>query len=380
MASTALVIHGVANRCSSGFATTVATLAELADIEAGRFHPVFWGALGPEGPLESVPRLEALPLESPVGAFYDEVAPTPELIEAARATALSTTEHLARVAPVGAFEAEIDDREMAEAIEAGTQRAAADGWGLALRPSVAPLLAELVQAGPTPAEAGVAAVGAFPGLGWVSDRIHRALGHAEDLIVDVLVDQFRGREQGLSGLLAHTVGDVLTYQSRGSQIRAVLDREFRTAQALGDEPIDIVAHSLGALAAVEWLLGAPVDDSQGTPTPPADRTIRHLVTFGCQVSMFAEVAGLRFDGPPDHPFTPLGHQHLDLALTTWTNVWQELDPLAFEIHRVIDIGDGTVTAVDRRLTQQGVPTDLSFHSSYWTDPRFARWLGDHLGG
>lgn len=378
MAPTALVIHGVSNRDSSGFATSVAALAELAGIETGRFRPVFWGALGPEGPLQSVPHLDALPLESPVGAFDEKVAPPPELIEAARATARATTDELARVAPVGAFEAEVDDGEMADAIEEGTKRAAADGWGLALRPSVAPLLAGLVQAGPTPAEA--RAVGAFPGLVWVSDRIHQALGHSQDLIVDVLVDQFRGREQGLSGLLAHTVGDVLAYQSRGPQIRAVLDREFRIAQALGDGPIDIVAHSLGALVAVEWLLGGSVDDSQGTPTPRADRNIRHLVTFGCQVSMFAEVAGLRFDGPLDQPFTPLGHQHLDLGLTTWTNVWQELDPLAFEIHRVIDIGDGTVTAIDRRLTQQGIPTNLSFHSTYWTDPRFARWLGNHLGG
>ncbi|HEU5149975.1 MAG TPA: hypothetical protein VFU19_05730 [Iamia sp.] len=368
----ALAVHGVSNRSEDAFARTVAALSVAAGRGPDGIVPVFWGDLGPDGPLASVP-----------GAADASVLPVPPAPAAAFAAAPAAPgagpeeEALARAAATGdAVIAALAGRdaltpEAEEAVRTATTEAAAAGWSLALHPSVAPLVADAVIARER------TAVGAFS----FDPRraITGVLRRIQDAVTDILVREMREREAGLGGTIARSLGDVLVYDGLGPQIRGRLDTAYRAARA-GGRPVDLVAHSLGALVAVEWLLGAPAEPVDGVATPPAERTIRHLVTFGTQVSLFAELQGLV--GPDGTHAPGPGPRALPLAIASWTNVWQELDPLAFVMGRVLRVEGptGPVPVVDHRLTQEGIPTDLGFHSSYWTDPRFARWLGPHLGG
>ena len=98
------------------------------------------------------------------------------------------------------------------------------------------------------------------------------------------------------------------------------------------------------------------------------------------MSLFSELQGLL--GVGDVPRASTNPQVLPIRVQRWSNVWQELDPLAFVMSRVFGIeADGVAGIVqDLRLTQRGIPTNVSFHSSYWRDERFARWLAGLLGG
>lgn len=363
----ALAIHGVSNRDESAFASTVARLATIGGPRMPELRPVFWGHLGPAGPLESIPTAaDAAEIPEPAGAFG--VDPPDDLLAAAARTEAATLAELEL--RVGAV-----DPAVAAEVHDAVGDAAARGWSVALSAAVAPLLVDTIVTAPPPVAAGAA--GAF-GTGWLKDRLTDVLEHVNDVIVDLLVREFREREAGLGGTIAQSIGDVLVYHSRGPEIRGVLDREYRRASPDG-APVDLVAHSLGALAAVEWLLGAATTDDGGSATNPADRRVRRLVTFGTQVSLFSELEGLRRGGTPEFGPGP-GAQMLQLPVESWTNVWQELDPLAFVMSRVLSVSGATPQpgVTDLRLTQQRIPTDLSFHSSYWGDRRFAAWLAGHL--
>src|SRR6185503_16198606 len=90
------------------------------------------------------------------------------------------------------------------------------------------------------------------------------------------------------------------------------------------ERVDVVAHSLGGLVAVEWLFGAVAG---ADATPPAERRVHTVITFGSQVGLFAELRGL--EGPAGRVARPPAPIALTLALRRWCNVWHALDPLAF---------------------------------------------------
>ncbi|MCA1675753.1 MAG: hypothetical protein LC799_27430 [Actinobacteria bacterium] len=367
MGTVALVVHGVSNRDEAGFTRSVEELQRLGGSGMPELIPVFWGSLGREGPLLAIPGEEDVTtVPEAVGAFGAK--PAADAVQAARDTADATVEELER--RVGA----VPPRTVA-VLQKATREAAAAGWTLALQVDLAPVLADVVLAAPPLGSTDVQPRGAF-GVDWVGDRVKQILAHAQDAIVDILVREFREREKGLGTTVAHTIGDVLGYETVGPAIRAKIDEKHRAAVARGDT-VDILAHSLGALAAVEWLLGASV---QGSATDPEKRTVRNLVTFGAQVSLFSELRGLR--GVGDQVLVRAQPQSLPMRVERWSNVWQELDPLAFVMSHVFRIEvDGTVGAVeDLRLTQRGIPTNASFHSSYWRDERFTRWLARLLGG
>lgn len=360
----ALAVHGVANRSEDAFARSVARFALLAGLDADALVPVYWGDFGSTGPLASIPSAsDSAALEPPVGAFA--AAPPADLQAAAAETEAETLRQLeARTGDVHP----LVPAEVAAAVQTAVDR----GWSVALSSLVAPILVDTIVTSPVPTPD---AVGAF-GIDWLRDRLVDVLEHVNDALVDLLVKEFRQREAGLGAMIARTLGDVLVYQSRGPEIRGAIDAAYRRAVADGAEHLDVIAHSLGALATVEWLLGASV---AGAGTEPGERRVRHLVTFGTQVSLFAELAGLRRHGDPEFGPGP-GAQALPLPVDSWTNVWQELDPLAFVMGRVLSI-DGAPTPpgiVDLRLTQERIPTDVSFHSSYWTDERFAKWVGGRV--
>lgn len=370
MRHVALAVHGVSNRDESAFTQMVAELHSLGGETMPELRPVFWGDLGPEAPLLAIPGeqdVETVP--EPARAFGAE--PPPSAAEAARATADAAVAQLERE------EGQVP-ASTANALREATQDAAAAGFTLALRVELAPLLVDVVRAAPPQGNAEIQPAGAF-GVDWVKDRVVNLLAHAQDALVNILVREFRDREAGLASTIAHTIGDVLAYQSRGPAIRGRIDHAYRKAIGEGYE-VDLVAHSLGALASVEWLLGASAGDASGSSSEPEDRQVRHLVTFGDQVSLFSELEGLR--GLGDVVRSSTSPQVLPIRVGRWSNVWQELDPLAFVITHVLrtEIGEVPGIVEDLRLTQRGIPTNVSFHSSYWRDPRFARWLAGFLGG
>jgi hypothetical protein len=175
---------------------------------------------------------------------------------------------------------------------------------------------------------------------------------------------------GLRRTIARTVRDVEAYESNGESIRARLDEAYRTAR--GDaERVDVVAHSLGGLVAVEWLFGAPAGNGA---TAPGERRIHTLVTFGTQVGLFCELRGLQ--GPPGTIALPPAPISLTVALRRWCNVWHALDPLAFAAAPAFTVAgrDGPVGIEDYRLPVHGVPESAAFHTAYWRDLHFGAWL------
>ena len=211
--------------------------------------------------------------------------------------------------------------------------AARDGRALAAD-EIADAVAEtVVLTGPTgSADLGADEPGVFShvrrGLRNVVDAVDR---NVDEFSHDKLTALLREKGAGLTGTIASTVGDVLAYQRNGDEIRERLDRAYRDAASIG-EPVTLLAHSLGGLVSVEWLLGAPVAGNDATP--PDERRVATLVTFGTQVSLFCELHGLLGAAGVTDNVPPV---MLPIAVDRWINVWHALDPLAFVMAPVLAI-------------------------------------------
>jgi hypothetical protein len=358
---TVLVVHGIGNRDRAAFEREVVLVAEA--LAPRDVRPVFWGDLGPDRAFGCLPAAgEGRGLDDD-----GELVPTNGAIE--RGDELAGRVH------------ELVEERTGEPVPVATDElvrgvlaeAARDGRSLAAD-EIADAVAEtVVLTGPT----GSAELGADePG---VFSRVRRGLRNVVDA-VDRNVDEYshqkltellREKGAGLTGTIASTVGDVLAYQRNGEEIRGRLDRAYRDALSAG-EPVSILAHSLGGLVSVEWLLGAPVSDADATPL--VERRVATLITFGTQVSLFCELHGLLGAAGVTDNVPPV---MLPIAVDRWINVWHALDPLAFVMAPVLAIegADGSEVPVeDRRLDPEGIGVSLTHHSSYWHDQRFLRWL------
>ena len=376
-----LAIHGVSNRSRPAFRSTVDRLAEAGGRSPSDFVDVFWGDLGPEAPLRSIPTRADADLVVPETARPSGAFPGGPTVAADDAQIVRIVQETITAVRATVTSPEPVPETTQRAVLDAVYDAAIAGSAAARSPEVAPLLAAVIVASPPAGSAVVdAGSGAFPHVSLTS-ALRSVIDRVDRIIGEWITDQFREHEAGLGGVLAHTIGDVLVYHSAGPVIRGRLDLAYRGARDLSDAPVDVVAHSLGALVVVDWLLGAPTEPPDGSvATPSAERRVRHLVTMGAQVSLFAELEGLATGAV--HA-SPDGAVALPIALESWTNCWQGLDPLAFAMHRVIEIarpGGEPERVRDLCLAQQGVPRDLSFHSSYWTDPRFASLVATTFGG
>ena len=87
------------------------------------------------------------------------------------------------------------------------------------------------------------------------------------------------RRGSLSDATTPAVGDIIKYQSRGAEIRNFIAQRVKETGAS-----IILAHSLGGIAAVDWL----ASNDYGSQEP----TIRYLITVGSQSPYFYEIDGL----------------------------------------------------------------------------------------
>jgi hypothetical protein len=355
-----LVVHGIGNKIAANFLNDVVPLINAVAPREGR--PVFWGDLGPDDVFGSMPGAgDGMEID-------DEATGTSTDSRLARSSAL--VEHTTALLSERTGEAVPDATK--EVVRDVLDGAARDGQPLTST-GIAHALADAVElTGPV----GSAHLGDTGGN--ILGRIRRGLrdvvdsveGSVDRMSTETLSGLLRDRGSGLARTITRTIGDVLAYQRSGDMIRARLDAAYQIARSEGAE-VDILAHSLGALVTVEWLLGATVDGEHAVA--PDDRRIGTLVTFGSQVSLFCEIHGLMGHAGLTSREAPV---ELPIKVERWINVWHALDPLAFLIAPVLRVPG--IEIEDRRLDPDGLGVSLAAHSSYWHDPRFLAWIGRTL--
>lgn len=202
-----------------------------------------------------------------------------------------------------------------------------------------------------------------PLAGPVRDRIVERFvadsgGQERGIIFDWLKGQLKGlalrlatykmeRKRGaLSDITCPVAGDILLYQSRGAEIRQFIRDQVAKAQ----EPVVLLAHSLGGIACVDLLVFEHL---------PA---VKGLITVGSQAALFYELDCLtsrRFGEPlPDH-FPP------------WLNIYDPHDFLSYI---------GAIIFSDRVKDVEvasGQPFPVS-HSAYWSNPEVWKPIAEFL--
>jgi hypothetical protein len=376
-----LVIHGVSVRDEDEWMAQLPGIATALRRSRDDFIPVFWGDLAPNDQrlLQSIPSsadVNDLPA-APGAGFLPEEAPSwaiePPPPDAANELASRTIGELA------IRTGEEPPPETQEVIRSAVSQAEAEGLSFALASDLAEPLAAMVQA-ESPTDSAFIDV---PFLDGARDRLLQLMRafdrEAGKRVGDALQNILRGTTANLSGTIARTVGDVLLYTSAGAQIRGRLDQAYRKARGPSDAPnrVHILAHSLGSIVAVEWLLGAPASVDEGQETNPEERVVETLVTFGAQVGLLAELRGLVSASGHIRGDPPL---QLPIRVTRWVNIWNQIDPLAYVFGRSLTMG-GDRRVEDFRERLDSIPTsaeELWMHSGYLQRPPVASWLAEQL--
>lgn len=374
-----LVIHGVSVRDEASWAKQLPGVAEALGREPHELIPVFWGDLAPDDQhvLKSIPMPEDLnDLPAGESAFLEEPHPSwaieppgPGAASQLADNAISTLE-INTGTPVPA--------QTQDLIRSVVEVADQENLTFALASDLAEPMAAMIQA-ESPSESAFIDIDI---LGGARERLLALLRgfdrEAGRRVGDALQKALRGLTADLSGTIARTVGDVLLYTSNGAEIRGRMDAAFQLARGPQDSPnrVHILAHSLGSIVAIEWLLGARVAGVDN-PTPAAEREIDTLVTFGAQVGLLAELRGLstesgRLGGPP-----PI---RLPISVRRWVNIWNQIDPLAYVFGRSLTVGE-TQPVEDFRERLDSIPTSASelwMHSGYLQRPGVISWLSEQL--
>lgn len=180
--------------------------------------------------------------------------------------------------------------------------------------------------------------------------IEDALGGAPKGIMSWLAAPFAGmakslanrylrrNRHSLSDLACPVIGDLIVYQGRGAPVRA------RIAQVLGqaNEPVVVLAHSLGGVAVVDALL---LD-------PGLRARVGYLITAGSQPGFFYEINGL-----VGMPYAR--DAGLPASFPRWLNFYDKADMLSY---LAAPIFGGKVIDVEL-ASKQPFPQS---HSAYWT--------------
>ncbi|UPJ53421.1 hypothetical protein IVB30_20155 [Bradyrhizobium sp. 200] len=148
------------------------------------------------------------------------------------------------------------------------------------------------------------------------------------------------RRASLAQTATPIAGDIILYQASGKLLR---DRiaEVVEEEAKSGEPVAILAHSLGGVAAVETLCERQTTRQQ----------VKKLITAGSQSGYFYEINALRT--------LPFGEPLPD-NFPDWLNFWDYRDFLSFVVEPVFT-GGGRRQDVS---IESGLPFVAS-HSGYW---------------
>jgi len=111
-----------------------------------------------------------------------------------------------------------------------------------------------------------------------ANALQAPLGGPPAAVVDWLLGRLtaygRNKRGSLTDMTSPAIGDILRYQARGETLRAFIGEEVKRTGAKV-----LLAHSLGGIAAVDWLALEP-------------RAIDALVTVGSQAAYFYEIDAL----------------------------------------------------------------------------------------
>jgi hypothetical protein len=389
MTTPVFVIHGIGARDRDGFSAHAKDLGRRANFAA---HPVFWGDLGARsafvqltipggadetrddnGPDDIVHAIaisltseqggqdeirdRSLPPEALAAALAaleggseirDNPPPDRQAVEAALRSVWPTTTWLARIddplllAEVGAAVT----RPLTEAPAAGLSGA---GGGT-----------EELRDGPVE-------IRGLDVVGFVRRRVTDL-----DRVVGAAFGSAAGRvntyiRSNAGPRLTEVLGDVLVYQRHRAEIQArvrvVIDAVDPGLGRDADHPIDVVAHSLGGVIAVDMA------------TDDEPLWIRQLVTFGSQAPFF-HVCDPR--GGELKPYGGTGLVSLPPSLAAWTNLWEPMDVVAFIAAKVFQLPDGS-SPRDLAVPHL-VSSGLWTHSSYWNLDSVAQDIATALGG
>lgn len=158
--------------------------------------------------------------------------------------------------------------------------------------------------------------------------------------------------------LGDFIRDVAFYVGHGTLVRDYLAAEIR--KYADRDPVVVLAHSLGGIAAVD-LLADPVVMHGGAPLK-----VDLLVTVGSQAPLLYLMDALYSLGPrppliENKPFLP------------WLNIYNRQDLLSFCAQRVFVNSKGII---DEPISAR-VPFPMS-HSAYWVQDRVYQLVKDHL--
>jgi hypothetical protein len=148
------------------------------------------------------------------------------------------------------------------------------------------------------------------------------------------------------------LGDILLYQTRGSDIRKRIRETILNVSRNpdgSDERIAILAHSLGGIACVDLFA------SEELP-------VSHLITCGSQAPLLYEIDSLssrRFD------------DGLPAGFPRWLNIYDENDFLSY-------IGEGVFPGKVRDIRVESRQPFPQSHSAYWTNMKVWTAVGAFL--
>lgn len=170
-------------------------------------------------------------------------------------------------------------------------------------------------------------------------QLEVSLGGSQRGLVSWFANRYARRRRGaLMDSITPIVGDIIIYQGRGEAIR----KRIAAAIYAHDEPVCVMAHSLGGVATVDTLL----------LHPDLRLKVSHLFTMGSQPGYFHEVNAL--------VGLPSGQQ-MAPDFPKWVNFYDKADMLSFLAEPAFP---GRVRDVE---VDSGEPFPRS-HSAYWHLP------------
>jgi hypothetical protein len=367
MTTPVFVIHGVGKRSKKEFTADVAKFGRAVGVPHA--HPIYWGNLGANYhhiadtvPVICAPTTEVRGELAPV-FLGDETelaseAPSGEQVPQSVVDAVQET-----LAPPQSIGVEIRDGTDGD-ISAEVLNALKTHWSK--MPSLSQIGDEELLRAVGAAVAGSLADQSSGYLGegiWgltidISGFVRKRLEEL-DRVVGAAVGAAAGRLNSqlrtkfLPGI-TRAVGDIIVYQSHRDSIqKRVRDAIDQVEPSLGltkDHPVDVLAHSLGGVIAVDMAVAEK------------PLWIRRLVTFGSQ-SPFFHVCDPRGGVLLKYLGTPV---QMPATVGQWTNLWEPLDPVAFVAKPIFRLNDGS-SPIDTEVPHLA-SSGLWTHTDYWTHP------------